>query len=353
MNIAIDITPLSTGHKYRGVGKYTKLLIDSLAQYERQHSYSFFVRGQKVPDNCDIVHYPYFDPFFFTLPLNMRLPTVVTVHDLIPLVFPDRFPPGLKGSLRWALQRRLLAKADGVITDSASSKKDIVRIISYKPEDIAVVHLASAPEFTVITDKSSLLHVQKTYGLPQHFLIYVGDVNWNKNIIGLVRAFRIVREKKDGPAPHLMLVGKSFIDEKLLQVREMVSLIKELSLGPYVHRVGYLPDHDLAALYTLASAGILPSFYEGFGLPVLEAMSCGCPVIASTGSSLDEIAGPSIRVDPYNTSDIAAGIFRMMTLSVSERNRLSEKSITWAKRFSWQKVAAETVAIYEKLVARD
>src|SRR5258706_5833567 len=101
MNIAIDITPLETGHSGRGVGIYTKNLIESLQKYEKKHTYILFTPKQGVPKNTDIVHYPYFDPFFLTLPLIKTKPSVVTVHDLIPLVFPEKFPPGIRGYMKW------------------------------------------------------------------------------------------------------------------------------------------------------------------------------------------------------------------------------------------------------------
>src|SRR5258706_7275203 len=107
MHIAIDTSPLANGHKFRGVGSYTQSLIDALQKYEGEHQYSFFT-GNAVFKDVDIVHYPYFDPFFLTLPFKKTKPTIVTVHDLIPLLYPDKFPPGLRGKVKWYIQQRLL-----------------------------------------------------------------------------------------------------------------------------------------------------------------------------------------------------------------------------------------------------
>ena len=176
MRIAIDITPLSSAHKDRGVGKYTKLLVESLQKYESKHSYTLFERGKKVPENIDVVHYPHFDPFFLTLPLIKTKPTVVTIHDLIPIKYPDKFPRGIRGEVKWQIQRYSLTSATRIIADSASSKRDILKHVGYDQNNISVVHLA--PDPAIIAGAGNGSERRK-------FLIYVGDLNWNKNIYGL------------------------------------------------------------------------------------------------------------------------------------------------------------------------
>jgi glycosyltransferase involved in cell wall biosynthesis len=132
MKIAIDITPLESAHRARGVGVYTKNLIDALETYGKQHTYLYFTGHQLVPPDADVVHYPYFDPFFLTLPLVKIKPALVTVHDLIPLVFPYKFPAGIRGRFAWHVQRLSLRGAKRIIADSNSSKNDIVRIAGAK-----------------------------------------------------------------------------------------------------------------------------------------------------------------------------------------------------------------------------
>ncbi len=327
MNIAIDITPLKTEHGRRGVGVYTNNLIKSLGQYEKKHSYSFFTRGQKIPKNADIVHYPYFDPFFLTLPIIKAKPTVVTVHDVIPLVFPAKFPAGLRGNLKWQIQKLSLLGIRRVITDSESSKKDISKITGFDANRIDVVYLAPDPIF------KPLRREKRT----NPYVLYVGDVNWNKNVPGLLRAF--VRVSNYG----LKLVGGAFTDVGLRETKEINGLIRALDLEQKVTKVGYVTNEDLVGLYNGAAVLVQPSFYEGFGLPVLEAMACGCPVVSTDNSSLSEIAGPAVRVttDPMSVAD---GI----QTAIKERHILVRKGFEWVQKFTWKKVAAETVQTYEK-----
>jgi glycosyltransferase involved in cell wall biosynthesis len=339
MHIAIDTTPLETGHAFRGVGSYTRLLVDSLKRYEKKHSYSLFTRGQKIPVNADLVHYPYFDPFFLTLPFAKPKPTVVTVHDLIPLVFPDKFPTGFRGAIKWQIQKQSLHGAQRILTDSNSSKNDITRIAGIKKEIIDTVYLAPDPEYHPVGDPAALDDVRKKFSLPKQFILYVGDVNWNKNISGLIRACGEIRKDVK-----LVLVGTAFTNTALTETKEINSLIASLGLGASVIRTGHVSWESLAALYSLASCMVLPSFYEGFGLPVLEGMACGCPVVCTNTSSLKEIAGPALRVSPKD-EDIAAGIVQMIHADRQKQVRLQ---LDWVKQFNWKKTARETVLAYER-----
>lgn len=349
MKIAIDTTPLHSGHKDRGVGMYTKLLIEALQKYEGNHSYHFFTRGQKVPKNVDIVHYPYFDPYFITLPLFYFLPTVITVHDLIPLVFPEHFSAGTRGTLKWNYQRMRLCAAARIVTDSRASKKDIACITGVSSSRIDVIPLASAPEFRKISDKEVVRNIRKRYHLPEKFILYVGDVNWNKNIPGMVNAFeRVMRLMPDVT---LVLVGKAFLDSGLKEVQEIHGIINAKKMEHTIIRIGSVPLEDLVAIYNLASVYIQPSFYEGFGLPVLEAMACGTVVVSSGAGSLSEIAGPAVVIDPSDPGDIARGLLDALALSDFECGDRIEKQNIWGKQFSWQRVARETIASYESALA--
>jgi len=336
MNVAIDITPLSSGHKDRGVGKYTKLLVKSLQKYEQRHSYTTFVRGQNIPDNVDLVHYPYFDPFFLTPPGRFRKPTVVTVHDLIPIVFPDKFPRGIRGEVKWQIQKATLKNATRIIADSESSKRDVVRFTGIDERKIIRVYLA--PDPAIIEGANG-----KREG--ERFILYVGDLNWNKNVSGLLLGFA---RAKTGV--NLVIVGSAFLDEKLPEAIAIHKQVKNLGLEARVKFVGHVTDEKLGALYASSVGCVLSSFYEGFGLPVLEAMSCGAPVICSRGSSLDEIAGPSLRVDAYDIDSIAAGVTKLANLSKQDRKSLMEKGKTWSNNFTWEKAARETVRVYESCI---
>lgn len=332
---------METGHGRRGVGTYTKNLIDALQKYGSQHSYSLFTRKQKVPGRADIVHYPYFDPFFLTLPLTKPKPTVVTVHDLTPLVFPDKFPVGIRGTIKWMIQRQSLRGARRIITDSHSSEKDITDIAGIKKDIVDTVYLAPDPAYHRVADSGVLTKTRKKYSLPEKFILYVGDVNWNKNVPGLIRAFSGIRKNMK-----LVLVGTAFTGTALMETQEINRLIGELGLDASVIRTGYVPQESLAAIYTLASCMVIPSFYEGFGLPVLEAMACGCPVVSTNVSSLKEIAGPAILVSAL-PDDLARGIMRAVE---GDRETQIRRQYEWVRRFTWKKTAQETIVSYEKVL---
>src|SRR6266581_1905653 len=143
MKIAIDISPLQTGHKVRGVGFYLKNLKKTLLRYDTRNDYIFFAQDEKLDNKADLVHYPYFEPFFITLPFFSKQKRVVTVHDLTPIVFPEHFPAGIKGKFSWQVQKFNLQRSDGIITDSESSKKDIIRYVGAPESKIHVVYLAA------------------------------------------------------------------------------------------------------------------------------------------------------------------------------------------------------------------
>ena len=354
MKIAIDVSPLQTGHKVRGVGFYLENLKNALVKYFPENEYFFFQAGEKLAKDVGLVHFPYFEPFFLELPLYKQYKTVVTVHDLTPIVFPNAFPRGIKGEIKWQMQKYALRKADAIITDSEASKKDVIKYVGAKTSKISVVYLAAGEQFKKLENGDWKKVIQKRYGLPDHFLLYVGDVTWNKNLPRLVGAVKELRIP-------LVMIGKSLVSEDydrdnvwnadLVKVQSEIKDQSAETKGP-ITALGFVPDEDLVKIYNLATAAILPSLYEGFGLPVLEAMACGCPVITSKGGSLPEVAGDAaFYIDAYNVESIAAGI-----KEVFENKQLQEtlrsKGLENAKRFSWKKTAAETVKIYEGVLGK-
>jgi glycosyltransferase involved in cell wall biosynthesis len=352
MHIAIDATPLETGHEARGIGIYTKLLIEALQKHNAKHSYSLFTRTQKVHKNADLIHYPYFDPYFLTLPLFHSKPIIVTVHDVIPLVFPDKFPAGMKGTIRGLVQKMAIQRAARIITDSKQSKSDVHRILGIDDKKIDVVYLAASPAYKPLKNKDMLADIVKKYELKnKRYIVYVGDVNWNKNVPGLLQAFSHIAVNPLWKDLHLMLVGKSFLNTTLGEVKDINHHVSRLALESRVILPGYVPEDELAGLYTLAEGLVQPSFYEGFGLPLLEAMACGCRVVAADNSSLGEIAGPSIRVNALDPSDIQRGIEELLTSSDAKRKKVIAEGLDWITSFTWQKVAKETVTSYEKVVS--
>lgn len=342
MKIAVDITPLSSGHKVRGVGVYTDNLVKALRQYDKHNSYIFFTRTELIPKDADLVHYPYFDPFFLTLPLKKQTKTVITIHDLIPLVFPKWFPSGIRGRIKWEIQKLSLRGVRAIITDSKCSKKDIIRFTGFPKDKIHVIYPAPGPEFRRLNNTLLLRCIRVKYNLPEKFILYVGDVNYSKNIFGLIKAFRFYTSEVN--AIKLVLVGKAFKDELLIETQQIIQLIKSLGLNDRVIRLGWISQEDLPAIYNLAAVYCQPSFYEGFGLPVLEAMACGTPVVAANASSLPEICGEAaIMVNPYDSENMAEGITRGLD------KELQKKGFVNVEKFSFRKMAAETIRIYENL----
>src|SRR5258708_10032046 len=147
MHVAIDISPLESGHKVRGVGFYVQHLKDALVEYFPEHTYIFLRAGDVTPSSVDIVHYPYFDPFVLSLPLRNTFPIVVTVHDLIPLVFPEHFPAGIKGNIKWFFQKNRLSHVNAIVTDSEASRRDILKYVGVSQSKVSVAYLAAGSEF--------------------------------------------------------------------------------------------------------------------------------------------------------------------------------------------------------------
>lgn len=352
MNIAINTLPLSTEHRMRGTGVYTKNLIDALAPYGKKHTITFFTRAEDIPQSTDVVHYPFFDPFFLTLPVIKRFPTVVTVHDLIPLVFPDKFTPGIRGKAKWQIQRLSLRGARAVITDSACSKDDIVRLTARSAEEVHVVPLAPSPQYKKVQNAVAQKQIRQRYHLPDDYVLYIGDVNWNKNVPGLIQAWKAMQTKYRIHTTKLVLAGSAFTDTEIRETREILQKIDSLGLNRHILRPGFIKDEDMAGVYSAAHSVVLPSWYEGFGFPVLEAMSCGVPVLATNRGSVPEITGPARIFDPADITAFAKAIRETLSLSESERDDIIRKGFEWAKNFTWQRVARETFAVYENIVNR-
>lgn len=347
MEVAIDVSPLTKGnflqHRVRGTGFYLENLKKSLLKYYPENSYIFFQRGEKLSNNVDLIHYPYFEPFFLTLPILQSKKRIVTVHDLIPLVFPKSFPPGIKGNIRWQLQKMALKKSECIITDSKASKQDIVKFTGIKEEKIKVVYLAAGENFRIIKKSKSAIK-----NLPAKFALYVGDATWNKNLVRLVEAIN----KLQIP---LVMVGKVLIDVDYDKINpwnsDLAKVQNMISNNKNIISTGFVSEEDLISLYNMASVFVMPSIYEGFGLPILEAMACGCPVVTTKEGSISEIAGNAVLyVDAYDTNDIANGI-RKVFFNDDLQNQLSEKGLEQAKKFSWEKTAKETLEVYKEAVS--
>lgn len=339
MKVAIDISPTLTAHSSRGIGVYTKNLLTELQKIDEIKIIPF--EDSKTLPKADLVHYPYFDLFFHTLPIFCKVPRLITIHDVIPLVFPKHFASGKKGKVNLWLQKLALKNTQGIICDSETSKKDIASKLAYPLEKIHVVYLASGEVFKKISDRKILNLTKEKYKLPDEYILYVGDVNWNKNLPNLLKAVKLSNK-------NLVLVGKAILDNNLLLVKEINSLINDLRIDKQIQKLGYVSDEDLANIYNLAEITIVPSHYEGFGLPVVESMACATPVICSNNSSLVEIGGDvAIYCNPNVPEDIANKINSFISSDKAEKERRKEMSQDQSAKFSWRSTAEAVVKIYK------
>ncbi len=294
-------------------------------------------------NNIEVLHLPshmmpQISPYF----LNSNIKTVLTIHDLIPFLFPDKLPFFYK---IWALTLKFIKnRPDHIITDSENTKIDLINHLRIPEDKIKVIYLAPDKHFKLIKNKDNLKRELKIkYKIESPFILFVGTVELRKNIPLLINSFYKLLNK--GIKIKLVLIGIHGYG-----FNEILNIIKKLGISKDVLLLGYVPTEDLIKFYNAADLFVFPSLYEGFGLPPLEAMACGCPVITSNTSSLPEVVGDAgIMVDPYNSTDLTDKMYRILT-NESLRNDLSNKSLNQAKKFSWKKTAKETWKIYEKVL---
>lgn len=344
MKIAIDVSPLNNAHKNRGVGAYTINLLSELKKISELQIQEF--NNLAEVKTADVIHYPYFDLFKHSLILHNKIPTVVTIHDAIPLAYPKAYPAGIKGSINFFWQKRALKKAAAVITDSGASKEDIIKYLGISEEKIFPVSLAPFTHFHKIENINELEKVRNKLNLPKKFAVFVGNVNWNKNLLNL-------SEATINAGIDLILIGKSFEEKNNLDHPELQSyknFLNKYSDNPQVHILGFMNNEDLTAIINLAYVLLLPSFAEGFGLPILEAQICGTPVITSNISSMPEVAGKgALMVDPYSVESISQAIDNI-NKNQKIRFNLIKNGFENVKKFTWKKTAEETIKVYQKSI---
>lgn len=354
MKIAINTSPLQTAHKYRGIGYYVNYLLDAFEKDSSLEIIRFNTQSQLKDVDC--VHYPWFDFFFHTLPLKKRFPTVITIHDVIPLIFNKHYPIGIKSRINYFLQMIALKSCKHIITDSRSSKKDIVKYLKINEEKITAIPLAVDENFKVLSD-IELLRFKMKYKLPDKFLLYVGDANWVKNLPFLIEGFRKLIQSKSLENLKLILVGGVFLKNvenidhpELESLKRLNKIIKDYKLEGKILKVGNIGNDELVAYYNLATLYIQPSVYEGFGLPVLQALSCGTPVVSSRGGSLPEVGGEACAYfDPTDLNQFVS-ITQELLENAPLLNKLSVLGLKQASKFSWAKTAFLTKMVYEKAV---
>jgi glycosyltransferase involved in cell wall biosynthesis len=229
------------------------------------------------------------------------------------------------------------------VTVSESSRQDIVSQYGLDPDKVTVVCEAAAPDFRP-APAATKEEVRRRYGLPERFLIHVGTIEPRKNLTRLVEALHLLREQ--GLDIPLVVVG-----QKGWLYAGLFRRLEELGMEDRVHFPGYVVASDLPLLYGAATATAMPSVYEGFGLPILEAMACGTPVVCSNSSSLPELGGQAARYfDPYDAEGMAAAILPVWT-QAAMREEMREQGLAQAARFSWERAAEETLALYDRVLA--
>ena len=345
MKILINVTPLSSGHAIRGIGMYTRFLSEAL---ERQKGIEVYRSGlENQPDKVDVMHYPFFDLFFSTLPLLKTAKTVVTIHDVIPLLFPEQYPVGKRGALALAHQKLALRNVSAIITDSETSKRDITTHLSVPEEKIHVVYLAANPFLRPITGQA-LQAAKRKLKLPKQYILYVGDINYNKNLPQLIKALKFLP-----PELKLVCVGKNFEPQAIPEWQAIEAQVALSNVGKQViFRSDILTDdYDaLSALYSGALSYVQPSLYEGFGLPVLEAMRCSTPVVAANNSSLQEIGDEVVQFSGNTAEELAKNIQAVPQFSKNKRLQLVKKALAWEQQFTWEKTAQKTIEVYKKVI---
>ena len=292
----------------------------------------------------DILHVPAHGysqimPFF----LNSNVKKILTIHDLTPLLFPETHT---KKTLQWWVSSLNLIKSrtDVIIADSLNTKNDCINYLNIPNEKIKVIPLAADSIYRPSKHKEEIREdLEKRYGIKFPFILSVGTLEKRKNIPNLIKAFNQLKER--GTNHKLVIIGSNG-----WKYRDIFNTANELNLEKDVLFTGYIPNEDLVKFYNAADLFVYPSIYEGFGLPPLEAMACGCPVITSNSSSLPEVVGNAgITVDPHDYDALADKMYQILT-NDSLRSKLHNKSLKRAKMFSWEKTARETWKVYEEVL---
>lgn len=346
MKIIIDAAPLKSGHKTRGIGQYTRCLVTALEKVKSDQRIILTSKINSISD-VDLIHYSYFDLFHSKLPFYKPAPCeVITIHDLIPLKLPSYFRLGFRSRINLCYQKWKIKRIDAIITDSECSRRDIVSLLRISPNKVYVVYLGVDERFQPKSEKSMRL-IRDKYKLPSEFLLYVGDINPNKNLACLVEAIGDLKNIT------LVIVSRALKDKSALEAKKLYSLIDKLNIES---RIIILSDlamdstNELACLYSLATVYVQPSLYEGFGLPILEAMACGTPVVSSNMASLPEVVGEAgLLVEPTK-SGLIFGIKKMLN-SENIRRKYSDLGLARSKLFTWENTARQTLKIYEKVYA--
>lgn len=371
MKIAIDAFEANFGERV-GIGNYVYNLVKNLARIDPRNNYTLYLKSPISKefyfeqDNfrfrpLQSLTYRTFwtqlrlpvelfshRPEILHVPAGQKIPpyrpckTIVTIHDIAFLTFKNYFHP----SIRWRsikFTRYAVRHADKIIAISESTKKDILNFYGVKPDRVVVIYHGVEDIYRPINDVDQINKSRGKYNLGSNYMLFVGVLQPRKNIPRLIRAFNsfIKNKKKDC---QLVIAGK-----KGWLYDDIFHTTKILKIEDRVIFPGYVPIEDMPALMSGARLLVLPSLYEGFGIPLLEAMACGTPVIASNVSSIPEVVGDAgLLFDPYNEEEIAQAMFDVLS-NESLRSEMIKKGLERAKLFSWEKAARQTLSVYEEV----
>jgi glycosyltransferase involved in cell wall biosynthesis len=367
--LRIGIDAHSIGGRQSGNETYYRSLLQALDHVDKDHEYLVYgtnhsalldlqldrqrfrisqvrpaMRYARIPvamplkaycDRLDVFHAQHIIPPF------VKCRTVTTIPDLAHEHYPEYFPP-----FQVALTKRLIPwsarKADHIITVSRYSKTDLVDRYAINPDKITVTYEAAGREYYPRDRGQARERIARRYGIEKPFILYVGRLQGRKNLVRLVEAYAHVRHA--GAEHQLVLVGK-----KEWMAEPILAKVADLGLEDDVVLTGYVASEDLPWFYNAADVFAYPSFFEGFGLPVIEAMACGTPVITSTGSSLQEVAGEAaLIVDPSDVTSIRLALEQMLG-NEALRVKLGRAGIRRSRQFDPDQTAEETVSVYEKV----
>ena len=370
MRVAIDARKL---HDF-GIGTYIRNLLRQLARLDSETEYVLLCREPDMGVAAELgvnfrtvlepspnysfreqLHVPWvllrerpdvFHAPHYVLPPGVRCRSVVTIHDTIHLTFPQYLPNraayAYARASMWAAARR----SDRILTVSEASKRDILRFFHVPPEKVVVVHNGIDERFSREPLAEDVARVRERYQLDQRFVLYVGNIKPHKNLVRLIEAFHALREH--GLEDLKLLI----IGDEISRLPALRRAVHEHKLHKHVRFLGYLPDDKLAILYRLAAVFVFPSLYEGFGLPPLEAMASGTPVVTSNVSSLPEVTGDAaVLVDPYDTHSIMAGMRRVLT-DPALASEMRRKGLLRASEFSWERSVAKTRDLYREIAGK-
>lgn len=306
--------------------------------------WAFLWEQGRVPQSAQKDQVDIYHGIFNTLPLWGSFKKVVTLHDLTPFLFPQWHTSATRVQAQ-LLTRLSVKKADAVLVPSRCTHEDAMKTLKISEKKLIMIPEAPGPEFKPSSEQNRKVLAEK-YGLTKNFILFVGTIQPRKNISRLLLAFEQMKDQSN--LPHtLVLVGKT--GWKTQQIFKTLQRIKH---GKEVHFLNHVPSEELPVFFSFCDVFVYPSLYEGFGLPVIEAMACGAPVAASASSSLPEVGGDAaLYFNPGNTAEITRSMLTVIQDNAL-KNQLKEKSLAQASRFSWKKTAEKTLEVFESVLTQ-